>query len=77
MTLSIREQEVAALVCKGLSNREIADKLFVEEKTIKFHLTKVYKKLGLRGRAQLIVQSQSETVTDNDLRRFRDILKEQ
>ena len=53
--LSNRESEVAALVATGLSNKEVADLLFVTEKTIKFHLTNIYKKMSIRSRAQLIV----------------------
>ena len=53
--LSNREAEVAELVSKGLSNREVANKLFVTEKTVKFHLTNIYKKMNVKSRAQLIV----------------------
>lgn len=53
--LSNRESEVATLVAQGLSNREVADRLFVTEKTVKFHLTNIYKKMSIRSRAQLIV----------------------
>lgn len=55
--LSNREAEVAALVATGLSNKEVADRLFVTEKTVKFHLTNIYKKMNIRSRAQLIVWS--------------------
>ena len=53
--LSNREAEVAELVSKGLSNREVANRLFVTEKTVKFHLTNIYKKMNVKSRAQLIV----------------------
>ena len=43
--LSNREAEVAELVSKGLSNKEVANQLFVTEKTVKFHLTNIYKKI--------------------------------
>lgn len=55
--LSHREREVAILVSKGLANKEVADQLFVTEKTVKFHLTNLYKKLAIKSRAQLIVWS--------------------
>ena len=42
--LSNRESEVAELVSKGLSNKEVANQLFVTEKTVKFHLTNIYKR---------------------------------
>ena len=54
--LTYREAEVAAQVCRGLSNKDAAKKLFVEEKTIKFHLTNIYKKTACISRAQLIVK---------------------
>ena len=53
--LSNREAEVAQLVTKGLSNKEVANQLFVTEKTVKFHLTNIYKKMNVKSRAQLIV----------------------
>lgn len=53
--LSQREAEVAELVSKGLSNKEVANQLFVTEKTVKFHLTNIYKKMSVKSRAQLIV----------------------
>src|SRR5437764_15011255 len=53
--LSNREAEVAELVSKGLSNKEVASQLFVTEKTVKFHLTNIYKKMSVKSRAQLIV----------------------
>jgi len=43
--LSDREIEITILVVKGLTNIEIANQLFVGEKAVKWHLTKVYKKL--------------------------------
>ncbi len=53
--LSNREAEVAELVTQGLSNKEVASQLFVTEKTVKFHLTNIYKKMSVKSRAQLIV----------------------
>ncbi len=53
--LSNRESEVAELVTQGLSNKEVASRLFVTEKTVKFHLTNIYKKMNVKSRAQLIV----------------------
>src|ERR1700743_1707843 len=38
-----------------MSNKEVASQLFVTEKTVKFHLTNIYKKMAVKSRAQLIV----------------------
>lgn len=51
--LSMREREVARLAVNGLSNAEIAMKLYISEVTVKKHLTAVYDKLGIRRRSQL------------------------
>jgi DNA-binding NarL/FixJ family response regulator len=51
--LSAREREVAELVRAGHTNREIAAELFLSEKTIENHLSRIFGKLGVRSRAQL------------------------
>jgi DNA-binding CsgD family transcriptional regulator len=53
---SSREAEVVEHVIKGQTNQEVADKLFVTEKTVKFHLTNIYRKVEVKSRAQLIVK---------------------
>ena len=53
--LSNREAEVAGVISRGVSNKEAASELFVTEKTVKFHLTNIYKKMGVKSRTQLIV----------------------
>jgi DNA-binding NarL/FixJ family response regulator len=51
--LSDRETQVARLVASGASNKEIAEKLSITERTVKAHLSAVFEKLGLRDRLQL------------------------
>ena len=53
--LTDREREVVALVAAGLSNEEIAGKLFVSPATAKTHVSRAMVKLGVRDRAQLVV----------------------
>jgi NarL family two-component system response regulator LiaR len=49
-----RELEILELIAQGLSNREIAEKLFVSENTVKTHSSRVFDKLGARRRTQAV-----------------------
>lgn len=51
--LTRREQEVAALVARGLTNRQIASELSISEHTVATHVAKIMRKLGLSSRTQL------------------------
>jgi non-specific serine/threonine protein kinase len=53
--LSRREREVAVLVARGLTNRQIADQLVIAERTVEGHLERIRGKLGLRSRTQIAV----------------------
>jgi DNA-binding CsgD family transcriptional regulator len=51
--LTATQQRVAAMAAEGLASREIAQALFVSEKTVETHLTQAYRKLGISARSQL------------------------
>ncbi len=51
-TLTRRERQILRLVMQGLSNTEIAQTLWVTEPTVKFHLSNLYRKLGVSNRAE-------------------------
>lgn len=53
--LTPKEKEVLALVAKGASNQEIADKLCVQDVTIKTHLNSIFKKLKVSNRTQAVL----------------------
>jgi DNA-binding CsgD family transcriptional regulator len=55
-TLSEREREVLGLALTGLSARAIADRLTLTEATIRSHLSRIYAKLGVGGRVELLAQ---------------------
>ena len=53
LALTEREQDVATLVAKGLTNREVAGELYVSEKAVEYHLRNVFGKLGISSRREL------------------------
>jgi DNA-binding NarL/FixJ family response regulator len=65
--LSPREQEILRLIAKGSSNREIAEQLFIAEKTVKNHVSNILSQLGLRDRTQaaIVVHSFLRGMTDS------------
>jgi predicted ATPase/DNA-binding SARP family transcriptional activator/DNA-binding CsgD family transcriptional regulator len=66
--LSSREKEVAALVARGLSNRQIASKLFISKRTVDHHVAKILKKLSLSSREQVASWLSEHRPDDPDLR---------
>lgn len=58
--LSPREQQVLEAVVKGLTNKEIAEQLFITEVTVKLHISNIYRKLGVKSRSQAILHAVKE-----------------
>ncbi len=53
-SLTQRQSEIASLVCNGLKNREIAERLYISETTVRHHLTSIFNKLEVSSRFKLI-----------------------
>lgn len=60
--LSSRETEVLALIAKGMGNREIAEALFVSEKTVKTHVANILQKLNVKSRTQAALYAMRENI---------------
>jgi DNA-binding NarL/FixJ family response regulator len=54
-TLTRREHEVIELICEGLSNRQISDRLTISEATARHHLSAIFGKLGIKTRLELVI----------------------
>jgi DNA-binding NarL/FixJ family response regulator len=62
--LSPREREIVQLVASGYRNREIAEKLFISEQTVKNHLHNIFDKLGVSDRLELALYAIHHHLTD-------------
>lgn len=63
-TLSKREYEVLALLSEGLNNKNIGKELFISEKTVKNHVTKIFKKLEVDDRVQAALFAYNNSIKD-------------
>lgn len=65
--LTKREKDVLTLLVKGNTNKDMADTLFISEKTVKNHLTSIFRKLGVKDRTQAAVYAlRNDIVVDED-----------
>jgi LuxR family transcriptional regulator, maltose regulon positive regulatory protein len=64
--LTRREGEILSLVAEGLSNREIASRLYISNATVKVHLRHVFEKLGVRNRAEAVARQAAAVATTSD-----------
>jgi DNA-binding NarL/FixJ family response regulator len=64
--LTEREREVLTLVASGARTREIAERLVVSEKTVKYHLTQIYQKLGVSGRTGAVARARALDLLPHD-----------
>jgi DNA-binding NarL/FixJ family response regulator len=63
-SLTRREIEIIALICDGLTNQQMADRLFISETTVRHHLTSIFAKLGVRDRLKLAVYAYRHGLAD-------------
>lgn len=56
-SLTEREKEILKLLVQGLSNREVAEKLFISEKTVKNHISNIFRKMEVTDRTQAVVKA--------------------
>jgi DNA-binding NarL/FixJ family response regulator len=65
--LSNREVEIVKALAAGLSNKQIAQQLWLAEQTVKFHLTNIYRKLGVGSRTEAIRLAYEHGLVENPL----------
>jgi len=53
--LTDREGQVIALVCEGLRNKQIAERLYISDTTVRYHLTSIFSKLDISDRLELVI----------------------
>ena len=66
MVLSPQEKRVAALAAGGLTNKQVAERLFISPKTVDHHLSSVYAKLGIGSRRDLMLTWRDDLIEENN-----------
>ncbi|MGI5912534.1 MAG: response regulator [Syntrophomonadaceae bacterium] len=64
--LTKREKDILGSLVKGQTNKEMADAMFISEKTVKNHLTSIFRKLGVKDRTQAAVYALKNKIVGND-----------
>ncbi|MFS0661085.1 EAL domain-containing protein [Niallia alba] len=67
-SLSNREMDVFELIVQGLSNKEISDKLFISEHTVKNHITRIFQKLMVNDRLQAMAKVYNACIEEGKIR---------
>lgn len=65
--LTKRERDVLVLLVKGHTNKEMAEVMFISEKTVKNHLTSIFRKLGVKDRTQAAVYCLKNNIVSDEL----------
>lgn len=60
--LTEREKEVLVCLVEGLSNKEIGTRLYISEKTVKIHVSKIFKKLNVKSRSQAVIHAVQQNI---------------
>jgi DNA-binding NarL/FixJ family response regulator len=64
ITLTGREMEVIRMVCEGLNNKEIAERLSISPLTVRHHLSSIYRKLGVASRLKLVIYAYNNGLSE-------------
>ena len=64
--LTKREYEILELIASGYNNKEIGQILFISEKTVKNHITKLFKKIEVQDRVQAVIYSYTNNIKSNN-----------
>lgn len=62
--LSKREQQVLSLIAQGQTNKDIANNLFISERTVKFHVSAILEKLDVRNRTEAALLANEQNISD-------------
>ena len=64
MTLTMRQQEICDDIVDGLTNKQIAEKRFIEISTIKSHIRQIFKEFNVSSRCELVVKMYKQRINE-------------